>query len=96
MDEDDLVGFFKMLRRLRVGAVGGEHENMGIGAKTSLLPWNPLGVVVASVKDGVASDDPHSVRDAESGVYHLRQFDIGDGEVGLLPLTPTSTTTSSA
>jgi hypothetical protein len=28
--------------------VGGMHQNYGIGAKTSLAPWNPLGVVVSS------------------------------------------------
>ena len=37
--------------------------------------------MVTSVKDGVAAMI-HILRDAESGVYYLRQFDIGDGEVG--------------
>ena len=28
--------------------IGGEHENFGVGAKTSLLPWNKFGVVIVS------------------------------------------------
>jgi hypothetical protein len=35
--------------------IGAEHENFGIGAKVTLLPWNREGVVVISYKDGVAS-----------------------------------------
>src|SRR5262245_12025221 len=26
--------------------IGGVHENFGVGSKTSLLPWNPYGMVV--------------------------------------------------
>ncbi|HEY2353769.1 MAG TPA: hypothetical protein VGH79_02555 [Gaiellaceae bacterium] len=35
--------------------IGAEHENFGIGAKVTLLPWNREGLVVISYKDGVAS-----------------------------------------
>lgn len=35
--------------------IGAEHENFGIGAKVTLLPWNREGVVVISYKEGVAS-----------------------------------------
>ena len=35
--------------------IGAEHENFGIGAKVTLLPWNREGIVVISYKDGVAS-----------------------------------------
>ena len=31
--------------------LGGVHDNFGIGAKVSSLPWNPDGVVVLSYKD---------------------------------------------
>lgn len=81
MDEEELLAFFRSYGGSG-RAVGGEHENMGIGAKTNLLPWNPLGVTVASVKDDVPAMI-HIRHDAESGVYYLRQFDIGDGEVSL-------------
>jgi hypothetical protein len=35
--------------------IGGPHENYGIGFKTSVLPWNKLGVVIISLRDGVES-----------------------------------------
>jgi hypothetical protein len=35
--------------------IGAEHDNFGIGAKVTLLPWNREGVVVISYKDGIAS-----------------------------------------
>jgi len=35
--------------------IGAEHENFGIGAKVTLLPWNREGIVVISYKNGVAS-----------------------------------------
>lgn len=35
--------------------IGAEHENFGIGAKVTLLPWNREGLVVISYKEGVAS-----------------------------------------
>jgi hypothetical protein len=35
--------------------IGAEHENFGIGAKVTLLPWNREGLVVVSYQEGVAS-----------------------------------------
>jgi hypothetical protein len=35
--------------------IGAEHENFGIGAKVTLLPWNREGLVVISYQTGVAS-----------------------------------------
>lgn len=35
--------------------IGAAHENYGVGAKTSLLPWNRNGLVILSLKDGVES-----------------------------------------
>jgi hypothetical protein len=32
--------------------IGTEHENFGIGAKVTLLPWNPAGLLVISYKGG--------------------------------------------
>src|SRR5262245_50405561 len=51
--------------------IGGIHENFGVGAKTSLLPWNRYGLVVISWVDG----EPSMIwvqHDAESGEYGLR------------------------
>jgi hypothetical protein len=51
--------------------IGDEHANFGVGAKTSLLPWNKYGLVVLSWIDGDASmiwvqQDPNT------GEYGLR------------------------
>lgn len=75
MDGDEIVGFFKSYGASGK-AVGGEHENMGIGAKTSLLPWNQQGLIVISVKDGVAAMI-HILKQGDA--YGLRSFDYGDG-----------------
>lgn len=63
-------------------AIGGVHENFGVGSKTSLLPWNPHGVVVVSWVDGEGSMI-WVQRDPKSGEYGLRIFDAEDeqGEI---------------
>lgn len=65
--------------------IGGVHENFGVGAKTSLLPWNRAGVVVVSWSNG----QPTMIwmhRDGASGEYGLRvipvQDDAGNLELG--------------
>jgi hypothetical protein len=51
MDEADLDKF--MLTYGGGGKpIGTEHENYGIGAKVTLLPWNPAGLLVISYQDG--------------------------------------------
>jgi hypothetical protein len=35
--------------------IGAEHENFGIGAKVTLLPWNREGIIVVSYKHGAAA-----------------------------------------
>jgi hypothetical protein len=51
MDEFDLDTF--MLTYGGGGKpIGTEHENYGIGAKVTLLPWNPAGLLVVSYKKG--------------------------------------------
>jgi hypothetical protein len=54
MSREDLRGY---MRNLGEGGkqVGGPHDNYAMGSRLSLLPWNPLGVVVLSLKDGVTS-----------------------------------------
>lgn len=54
MDSDELLAFFSTLG-LGAQKIGGLHDNFGIGAKISLLPWNPNGVVVISYKYGIGS-----------------------------------------
>lgn len=58
-------------------AIGGVHENFGVGSKTSLLPWNPHGLVVVSWVVGEASMI-WVQRDSESGEYGLRVFEAED------------------
>lgn len=72
MNADQLVDFFNTF-----GAggkpIGGVHENFGVGAKTSLLPWNREGLVVISYVEGQGSmiwvrQDP------TTGEYGLKLF----------------------
>jgi hypothetical protein len=51
MDKDELLRFFSTLGESGK-KIGGVHENFGLGAKVSSLPWNPDGVVVISKKEG--------------------------------------------
>jgi hypothetical protein len=65
-------------------AIGGMHENFGVGAKTALLPWNTYGIVVVSWQDG----EPTMIwlqRDPETGEYGLRLEEVEDenGEIVL-------------
>jgi len=53
--------------------IGGLHENFGVGAKTSLLPWNQYGLVVISWVGGDASMI-WVQRDPVTGEYGLRLF----------------------
>lgn len=59
--------------------IGGLHENFGIGAKSSLLPWNQYGIVVVSWVD----NDPAMIwlmADPSTGEYGLKQFYVQDDE----------------
>ncbi|MFN8173750.1 MAG: hypothetical protein U0T02_01625 [Solirubrobacteraceae bacterium] len=59
--------------------IGGVHENYGVGAKTSLLPWNRHGVVVISYADGDASMI-WITQDPSTGEYGLRVVEAIDDE----------------
>jgi len=61
--------------------IGDAHENYGVGAKTSLVPWNHAGVVVLSW----TADNPDGamiwlMRDPKSGEYGAKKFETEDGE----------------
>ncbi len=60
--------------------IGDAHENYGVGAKTSLLPWNHHGVVVLSWTeanpDGVMI---RLMRDPSTGEYGAQKFETTDG-----------------
>lgn len=61
--------------------IGGLHENYGVGAKTSLLPWNQHGMVVISWVDG----DPAMIwvqRDPATGEYGLQLQAVTDESTG--------------
>jgi hypothetical protein len=63
--------------------IGAEHENFGIGAKVTLLPWNREGLVVISYKDGVASMIRLAYDDDENeyGAYvWITENEYGDPE----------------
>jgi hypothetical protein len=61
--------------------IGGLHENFGVGSKTSLLPWNPAGMVVVSYQDGEAAMIEVQ-RDPSSGEYGLRLHTAEDPDTG--------------
>jgi hypothetical protein len=70
MDAAELVEFFLTLGGTSK-PIGGAHENYGIGAKVSLLPWNTAGLVVASWKAGYGNVIWMRA-DAETKQYGLR------------------------
>jgi hypothetical protein len=78
MVPDELRGFFNTWGG-GGKPIGGLHENFGIGAKSSLLPWNQYGIVVVSWVD----DDPAMIwlmADPNTGEYGLNQFYVEDDE----------------
>jgi hypothetical protein len=86
MSGDELVEFFNTFGG-GGKPIGGLHENFGVGAKTSLLPWNQFGMVVISWVDGEASMI-WVERDQRTGEYGLRLEETEDetGQVSLISL----------
>ena len=60
--------------------IGGPHENYGIGFKTSVLPWNKLGVIVISLRDGVESMSRIFLNE-EADEYGMKVEPADDGEL---------------
>lgn len=80
MDAEQMVEFFNTYGG-GGKPIGGEHENFGVGAKTSLLPWNTYGVVVVSWVDG----DPSMIwihRNPDTGQYGLKVERAEDPDTG--------------
>jgi len=60
--------------------IGDAHENYGVGAKTSLLPWNHAGVVVISWTPKHPNGSMiQLMRDPATGEYGARKFETADG-----------------
>ena len=58
--------------------IGGAHDNFGIGAKTSIMPWNHAGMVVCSwTESSPAGAMIKMVKD--QGKYGLFQFEDDEG-----------------
>ncbi len=69
--------------------IGDQHENYGIGLKTSTLPWNHHGVIVVARQGG----ETNLIRlqlDSSANEYGLRQWEVEDpyGEVEVLDYLP--------
>src|SRR5579863_7484309 len=64
--------------------IGGEHENFGIGFKSSVLPWNHEGVVVISLKSG-QQNMMWLDRDPRNGKYGVRYFRLGGNNETIVP-----------
>lgn len=87
MTPDELLAFFRMYGGSGK-PIGGLHENFGVGAKSSLLPWNPLGVVVVSWHEDY--EEPSMIwirRDPVGQSFGLRTFDVegGGGDLVVVP-----------
>lgn len=80
MTPEQLVGFFNVWGG-GGKPIGGLHENFGIGAKSSLLPWNRHGLVVISWVAGEAAMI-WVMADSATGEYGLRNFEAVDAESG--------------
>ncbi|HEY2479964.1 MAG TPA: hypothetical protein VGI17_14715 [Solirubrobacterales bacterium] len=80
MTPEQLVGFFNVWGG-GGKPIGGLHENFGIGAKSSLLPWNRYGLVVVSWVDGEAAMI-WVMADPATGEYGLRNFEAVDADSG--------------
>ena len=80
MTPEELVEFFNVWGG-GGKPIGGLHENFGIGAKSSLLPWNRHGLVVISWVDGEAAMI-WVTTDPATGEYGLRNFEAEDPDTG--------------
>jgi hypothetical protein len=85
MSAEELTEFLNELSSS--GKEVGVDKNYGIGAKTSTLPWNPLGVVFVS---WTSEDDPGAMiwlYKQRTGLYGAREFEDEEGDlVEALPL----------
>lgn len=84
MTPSELVGFFNVWGG-GGKPIGGLHENFGIGAKSSLLPWNRHGLVVISWVNGDAAMI-WVTADPITGEYGLKNFEAEtvDGETQIV------------
>lgn len=79
MTPDELVAFFKTYGGSGK-PIGGMHENFGIGAKSSLFPWNTAGVVIVSWHEDF--EDPSLIwvrKNPHTGAYGLRTWETPEG-----------------
>jgi hypothetical protein len=73
--------------------VGGPHDNYALGSRMTLLPWNPAGVVVISVRDGEAymvkiMFDPDAAEGDGEFVLEEVEWKDTDGNDGLATVYP--------
>ena len=81
MSRDELYEYFSTLGA--TSKTGGTHGNFGIGAKISLLPWNPEGLTVISRQ----GDDLWMVQivcNPDSGNFELVDFDDDDRSTNVI------------
>lgn len=83
MSHDDLRDYMRTLGK-GSKTVGGPHDNYAMGCRMTLLPWNPMGVVVISQQEG---EEPFMVKlmfDPQAadgaGEYVLEEVEWEDDE----------------
>lgn len=77
MSDSELIDFFNYYGA-GSKAIGGVEDNFGIGAKSSLLPWNKEGVCVISRCDGEEANMIIVKYSNEKGAYYLKEFEVED------------------
>jgi hypothetical protein len=79
MNADELVDFFSKFGESGK-TVGTRHDNFGVGAKLTTIPWNPAGMVIVSrPRDDVNDANMIWIERGEKG-YALRTWEAYDSD----------------
>ena len=86
MNADELVEFFSKFGESG-RTVGTRHDNFGVGAKLTVIPWNPAGMVIVSrPEDDVEDANMIWIERGENG-YALRRWEAYDPDRDMLVAT---------
>lgn len=77
MNADELVEFFSKFGESG-RTVGTRHDNFGVGAKLTTIPWNPAGMVIVSRPEDDAEDANMIWIERSENGYALRRWEAYD------------------